>query len=146
MWAGCDRGDWRIRWPQGSQMDAFGIFELKMLLQDWSGSNPNLVLVWTGLGGVDRSSYLGSCTLFGGHISNEVSSCTEDQSNTKYTRQQWRRWYYAVEKYDRRGQKIRECFRCLNIVVFAVLVECDGRILWVIRSLDVVYWVLGSSL
>ena len=44
-----------------------------MLLQDWSGSSPNLVLAAEPIEVVDKCIYLGSCISAGGLARNEIS-------------------------------------------------------------------------
>lgn len=45
----------------------------KILLQDWTGSKPNLVLVGEQLGEVNKSSYSSSCVLPDGRILDEAA-------------------------------------------------------------------------
>lgn len=53
----------------------FARLYLKMLLQDWIASKPNLFLTGKQPNEVDRLSYFGICISPGGHKSDEVSSC-----------------------------------------------------------------------
>lgn len=77
----------------------FTLSMYKMLLQDWIASKPSFVLTGKGLdeigsksGGVDRFSYLNSCTSPGGRTSNKVSSDTGKVRLTSInSRGLWRR-------------------------------------------------------
>lgn len=49
----------------------------KTLLQDWIGSDPNVVLVEEELDQVDKFNRLGNCILPDGHVSNDTPSHRE---------------------------------------------------------------------
>ena len=51
----------------------FALAKCKVLLQDWSGSSPNLVLAGEPIEVVDKFIYLGSCISAGGLAGNEIS-------------------------------------------------------------------------
>ena len=51
----------------------FAPSKCKVIQQDWSGPNPNLVLAGQSIELVDKFIYLGSCTRPGGLIKDEVT-------------------------------------------------------------------------